>query len=139
MQMTDAIRPLNAMTAAEVLAEEGEFSNFIRALELSGVGDMLEKKGPYTVFAPMDDVFNKYTMGGPVGSAKLDDLLWHFIVPGKYTYEGLHRLKTLKTVGGYMLMIEANDGIMVNGMALVKPDLPYNKGIIHGITKAGRP
>lgn len=137
--MTDAIRPLNEMTAAEVLAEEGEYTNFIRALELSGVGDMLEKKGPYTVFAPMDDVFNEYTMGGLVGSAKLDDLLWHFIVPGKYTFEDLHRLQVLKTVGGYMLRIETRDGIRVNGVEIVKPDLPYNKGVIHGITKAGKP
>jgi uncharacterized surface protein with fasciclin (FAS1) repeats len=127
------------MTAAEVLAEEGEYTNFIRALELSGVGDMLEKKGPYTVFAPSDEVFNEYTMGGLVGSAKLDDLLWHFIVPGKYMYEDLYRLQVLKTVGGYMLRIEARDGILVNGVEIVKPDLPYNKGVIHGIAKAGKP
>lgn len=137
--MSDVLRPLNEMTASEVLAEEGMFTNFIRALELSGVGDMLEKKGPYTIFAPTDEVFNEYTMGGLVGSAKLDDLLWHFIVPGKYTYEDLHRLQLLKTVGGYLLRIEARDGIRVNGADIAKPDIPYNKGVIHVITKAEGP
>lgn len=137
--MTDVLNPLNAMTAAEVLAEEGAFTNFIRALELSGVGDMLEKKGPYTVFAPMDDVFNTHTMGGIVGSAKLDELLWHFIVPGKYTYSDLQRLQVLKTVGGYPLIISFRDGVEVNGAEIVKPDVPYNKGIIHEITNVTKP
>ncbi len=133
------VRPLNEMTAAEVLAEEGGFSNFIRALEFSGVEDMLEKKGPYTVFAPMDDVFNEGTLGSVVGSARLEEALWHFIVPGKYAYQDLQRLQVLKTVGGYPLIISFRDGVQVNGAEIVKPDLPYNKGIIHGITKAGRP
>jgi uncharacterized surface protein with fasciclin (FAS1) repeats len=137
--LTDTIRPLNDMTAAEVLAEEGRFTNFTRALELSGVGGMLEKKGPYTVFAPVDDVFNAQTMGGMIGSAKLDEMLWHFIVPGKYTSEELHRLQVLKTVNGYPLFITSRNGIEVNGAEIVKPDVPYDKGVIHEIDKVARP
>ena len=134
--VTEVIRPLNDMTATEVLAEEGVFANFVRALELSGVGSMLERKGPYTVFAPSDDVFNQETIGSIISAAKLDEVLRHFIVPGKYTYEDLHRLQVLKTVSGYPLIITMRDGIRVSGAEIIKPDIPYNKGIIHEI---GRP
>ena len=134
--MTGTIRPLNAMTASEVLAGEGDFVNFVRALELSGVGGMLEKKGPHTVFAPMDDVFNAETIGGIIGSAKLDGVLRHFIVPGRYTYTDLHRLQVLKTVAGYPLVITAGDDrIRVSGAEIVRPDVPYDKGIIHEINR----
>jgi len=134
--MTDMIRPLNDMTASEVLAEEDDLVNFARALELSGVGGMLEKKGPYTVFAPTDAVFNAETMGGMIGAAKLDMVLWHFIVPGKFTYADLQRLPVLKTVSGYPLIVTPGDGgIRVSGAEIVKRDIPYNKGIIHEIDR----
>jgi uncharacterized surface protein with fasciclin (FAS1) repeats len=139
MSEPELVRPLNDMTAREVLEGEGRFVNFVRALGLSGVGDMLEKKGPYTVFAPADDVFNAHTVGAVLGSARLDDLLYHFIVPGKYTSADLLRLQVLRTVNGYPLVIVARDGIEVSGAMIVTPDVPYNKGIIHEISKAAGP
>ncbi len=137
--MTDILRSLNDMTAVEVLAEEGEFTNFVRALELSGMGGILEKKGPYTVFAPMDDVFNRESVGGLIGSAKLDVIVGHFIVAGKYAYEDLYRLDVLMTVSGYPLAITTEGGIAVGGAKIVKQDVPYNRGIIHEITKVANP
>jgi uncharacterized surface protein with fasciclin (FAS1) repeats len=119
------------MTATEVLASEGRFDNFVRALELSGVGDMLEKKGPYTVFAPTDDLFNESTAGGMLSALKLDDLLKHLIVAGKYMAADLRRLEMLMTVSGEPLFIR--DGLIINGTRLIRPDIPYNKGIIHEI------
>lgn len=132
-------RPLNQMTAPEVLGGEGRFVNFVRALELSGVGDILEKKGPHTVFAPADDVFNIHTVGALLGSARLGDLLYHFIVPGKYTSADLRRLQVLRTVNGYPLVIVSRNGIEVNGAMIVKPDVPYDKGIIHEINQVVEP
>ncbi len=129
-------RPLNQMTAPEVLGGEGRFANFVRALELSGAGDRLEKKGPYTVFAPDDDMFNIHTIGPMSGAAMLEGLVGRFIVAGKYTSEDLRRLPLLTSVNGLPLVITSRDGIEVNGAAITKPDLPYEKGIIHEIGMA---
>ncbi len=125
--------PLNDMTASEVLASEGDFSNFVRALELSGVGDMLEKKGPYTVFAPNDEAFNIKTVGGMLSQAKLMNGLHHYIVPGKYEYKNLEKLPLLVTVIGYPLALKMNEELTINGAHILRPDIPYNKGIIHMI------
>jgi uncharacterized surface protein with fasciclin (FAS1) repeats len=132
-------RPLNQMTAPEVLEDEGRFVNFVRALGLSGAGGMLENKGPYTIFAPADDVFNVQTMGALLGSARLDDLLYHFIVPGKYMSADLRRLQLLRTVNGYPLVIVSHNSIEVNGATIIKPDVPYNRGVIHEINKTMEP
>lgn len=134
-QSPGEFRPLNQMAAVEALAEEGRFTNFVRALELSRVGDMLERKGPYTIFAPPDDVFNMGTIGMVTRSIELDDILYHHIVPGKYALDDIRRLPSLKTIGGYLLAVTARDGTEVNGAAIARPDLPYNKGIIHEIRR----
>jgi uncharacterized surface protein with fasciclin (FAS1) repeats len=126
-------RPLNDMTASEVLSDEGRFSNFTRALEISGVGDMLEKKGPYTVFAPVDDAFNEKTIGALTSTYRLADYLYNFIVPGKYLLRDIERLQVLQTAGGYPLVITCRDGIEVSGAGIIKPDVPFNNGIIHEI------
>jgi uncharacterized surface protein with fasciclin (FAS1) repeats len=126
-------RPLNDMTASEVLSDEGRFSNFTRALEISGVGDMLEKKGPYTVFAPADDAFNEKTIGALTSTYRLADYLHNFIVPGKYLLRDIERLQILQTAGGYPLAITCREGIEISGAGIIKPDVPFNNGIIHEI------
>ncbi|AFD00835.1 Secreted and surface protein [Methanocella conradii HZ254] len=126
---------LNEMTACEVLSLEGGFNNFARALHLSSVGDMLETKGPYTVFAPPDDAFNASTIGLLMSAAKLDEMLRDFIVPGRYPLESLRRLQVIKAASGRYLTISCRDGVEVNGAKIAKPDVPYNKGIIHELLK----
>ena len=94
---------------------------------------MLEKKGPYTVFAPNDDAFNFTTVGGMLSQAKLMNGLHHYVVPGKYEYKNLERLPSLISVIGYPLTIEKNGDLTINGAHIFRPDIPYNKGIIHMI------
>ncbi len=132
-------RPLNDMTAPEVLTEEGKFTNFVRALELSGAADMLEKKGPYTIFAPVDEVFNVQYIGQITGSYELLEIVYRFIVPGKYTYKDIQRLQMLNTVSGFPLTITVKDGVRVGGAEITRPDLPYDKGLIHEINMAMEP
>lgn len=131
--MVPYARPLNDMTASEVLADEGRFSNFIRALEISGVGDILEKKGPYTVFAPVDDAFDEKSVGALTSTYRLADYLHNFIVPGKYLLRDIEQLQALQTAGGYPLLIACRDGVEVNGAVIIKPDVPFNNGVIHEI------
>jgi uncharacterized surface protein with fasciclin (FAS1) repeats len=139
MGMPEFLKRLNQMKAPEVLEGAGRFTNFVRALELSGVADRLERKGPYTIFAPDDDAFNFNTLGNVGGTAGLEDLLYRFIVVGRYVTEDLRRMQSLTTVNGYPLFISSGDGIQVNGAVVIKPDVPYEKGIIHEVsTRASR-
>jgi uncharacterized surface protein with fasciclin (FAS1) repeats len=126
-------KPLDDMTAIEVLTGEGEFSNFVRALELSGVGDMLEKKGPHTVFAPGDEAFNPETAGGMMSQFKLMNALRYYVVPGKYDFNSLNMLPVLITVTGHPLILKKERDLTINGAHIFRPDIPYNKGIIHMI------
>lgn len=129
--LADDVRPLNDMSATEVIADMGNCANFARALELSGVGDMLDKKGPHTVFAPSDDAFNMKALGLMQGVAGLAELLRCHIVPGKYLFTDIQRSQVLRSVAGYPLTVGFEDGITINGAEITRPDVPYDKGVIH--------
>ncbi len=131
MSERDGTWLLNGMTACEVISLEGGYDNFCRALQLSSVGDMLEEKGPYTVLAPPDYFFNAETLGLMISSIRLDMMLRSFIVPGKYPLESLRRLQVLRAASGHLLPVSCGDAVKVNGARIARPDVPYDKGIIH--------
>lgn len=55
-------------TILELLEEEGNYTQFIRAVELAGYDDVLGKTGNFTVFAPNDDAFRDFLTEAGYGS-----------------------------------------------------------------------
>jgi uncharacterized surface protein with fasciclin (FAS1) repeats len=41
----------------DVLAQDKQFSTLIELIKIAGLGDTLQQDGPYTVFAPTNQVF----------------------------------------------------------------------------------
>lgn len=54
--------------AYEYLAERGNYTQFLKALEMTGYRDALDGRGLYTVFAPDDEAFGRYLAKKGVGS-----------------------------------------------------------------------
>lgn len=59
-------------TILDVLEEDGNYSQFIRAVELVEFDDVLGKTGNFTVFAPDDDAFSSFFSES--GYASLEDI-----------------------------------------------------------------
>lgn len=59
-------------TILEVLEEEGNYTQFIKAVELVGFDDVLGKTGNFTVFAPDDEAFTAFLAEEGYGS--LEDI-----------------------------------------------------------------
>jgi uncharacterized surface protein with fasciclin (FAS1) repeats len=123
----------------EVLARDGNFSTFIDAIKLAGLQGVFTGPGPYTVFAPTDDAFDR--LPDAVMEDLLDDpkghlaevLLYH-MAPGRQTVAGIAENDTLATVQGSPLAIDAAGGeVTVNGAELLWTDIPASNGIIHAI------
>lgn len=85
----------------------------VAAVQAAGLVDTLNSPGPFTVFAPTDDAFNKLPAGTvenllkPENKAMLVKILTYHVVPGRITTRDLaHRIKQghgkaeLKTVQG---------------------------------------
>ena len=154
-----AMMPLTATTAASsknnivtAAAASPDFSTLVAAVKAANLADTLAGKGPFTVFAPTNDVFAKLPAGTvetllkPENRDKLASILTYHVVPGRYSAKTIVAAiksgggtATLKTVSGGKLTAAVQDGKVVltdeNGgtSTVTKADLMQSNGIIHVI------
>jgi uncharacterized surface protein with fasciclin (FAS1) repeats len=120
----------NAMNASNV-------TTLVAAVNAAGLTDILEGPGPFTVFAPTNDAFNKLPAGTvatllkPANKAELIDILTYHVVSGRYTAADLYDGEVLTTVeGGKLTIGKANGQITINGTAMVQtPDVFSSNGV----------
>lgn len=124
----------------------------VAAVKAAGLVDTLNSPGPFTVFAPTDDAFNKLPAGTvdtlvkPENKDMLTKILTYHVVPGRISSKDLmkmikmgHGKATLKTVQGEdLIATEPHGHIMLTdakgGMATVTTaDVFQSNGVIHVI------
>jgi len=122
------------------VADRAGFHTFAAALRTSDYLTTLEGKGPFTVFAPSDAAFKKFS------AAALDQLLnddrellhtvlgYHF-ASGKVATARLagKRIRAVMHAGGDTIIDGRTAVLRVNAARLVKPDLAAGNGVVHGI------
>jgi uncharacterized surface protein with fasciclin (FAS1) repeats len=126
------------MDVVDIAVEDGRFTTLVAALEAANLVDTLKEAGPYTVFAPTDDAFNKLPAGTVEGLLEdiptLTNILLYHVVPGKYMAADLVDLTSLETVSGETLTISVTDDIvMINDAEVIIPDIEASNGVIHVI------
>jgi uncharacterized surface protein with fasciclin (FAS1) repeats len=107
------------------------------ALTSAGFEPTLTGAGPFTVFAPNDDVFGDALKA--LGTTKLEllslpalpDILKNHVVAGSVLSTDLKEGTEIETLGGGKLKVTA--GPCINGHALVKKDIKATNGILHSI------
>jgi uncharacterized surface protein with fasciclin (FAS1) repeats len=123
-------------------------SKLVEAVKAAGLVDTLKGPGPFTVFAPTDEAFNKIPeadmdilMNDP---AKLKAVLTFHVVEGKMMAADLKEHEYLQALSGGELRIDAKSwhlhrNIKVNGANIIKPDLVVDNGVCHVIDKVLMP
>ncbi len=112
-------------TLLENLATSPIHKDWMEALHVTGIGQMLSSSGPYTVFAPTDDAFGKLpALAASLRSSTPDDalpaLVKYHIVQGRLTSKRLgkllkkgHNTITLQTLAGQPLTLKRYGSILV--------------------------
>jgi uncharacterized surface protein with fasciclin (FAS1) repeats len=122
----------------------GNFKTLVTAVKAAGLVDTLKSKGPFTVFAPTDEAFAKLPKGAVEellkDVPKLTAVLTYHVVPGKVMAADVAKLKTVKTIQGQELKIDAakwhlHRNIKINDANVTKPDLVVDNGVCHVIDK----
>ncbi len=124
----------------------GEFTTLAAAVTAAGLVDTLKGPGPFTVFAPTDDAFDKLPEGtveellkDPTGD--LAEILKYHVVAGEVMAADVVKLdgQKVKTVQGAELTVEV-DGDTVsltdvagNSVNVVTTDVDASNGVIHVI------
>ena len=122
----------------------GNFNTLVAAVKAAGLVDTLKGQGPFTVFAPTDEAFDKLPRGMVddllKDVPKLKNILLYHVVPGKLMAEDVKDKKHLKTVQGQDLDIDAvrwhlHRHVKVNNADIITPDIVVSNGVCHAIDK----
>jgi uncharacterized surface protein with fasciclin (FAS1) repeats len=135
-----------------------DHTTLVAAVKAAGLVETLEGPGPFTVFAPTNEAFDKLPPGTvadllkPENKGELTKILTYHVVSGRYSSAELMKQAkmgggktTLKTVEGEPLTVEEHDGKLAiidakGDMAWVTiPNVYQSNGVIDVINKVLMP
>ncbi|CAL1686442.1 unnamed protein product [Lasius platythorax] len=139
---------------AALLRREGLFA-MAKYLRQSGLDNVLNETGPYTVFVPTDKAFRTLLvqLGGPEKAEEkfhdnprlLSGLLLHHVIPGAFKIDSLQDEMTGVSLAGTQLRVneyamqdhEWNDVTTINGARVApnKRDIEIPQGIAHAVDR----
>ncbi|MBD1869753.1 fasciclin domain-containing protein [Cyanobacteria bacterium FACHB-471] len=126
-----------AGTIVDVATANGSFGTLIAALTAAELDQVLQGEGPFTVFAPTDEAFAALPEGTveqlllPENRDLLVQILSYHVVPGELTSSELTSGE-VQTVANEPVTVEVSaDGVTVNEVTVVQPDVTASNGVIH--------
>jgi len=120
----------------DTLQDRGDCNQFLRAIFLANFINILEGKGPYTVFVPTDQAFsniNALTLHALFAdNSKLADMVSEHLIIGNYEALDLERSDEVVNLNHRSLAVERhNEGLIVGGAKIIEPNIECTDGYIH--------
>ena len=126
----------------QIATDDGRFNTLVEALKSAGLVDTLKGEGPFTVFAPTDDAFNKLPQGTiqdllkPENKETLTNILLYHVAKGNLSAKDVANLdgKDLTLANGKTAKITVKNGeVFINDAKVIITDIKANNGVIHVI------
>jgi uncharacterized surface protein with fasciclin (FAS1) repeats len=124
----------------ENAAGSADHTTLVAAVQAAGLAETLSGTGPFTVFAPTNEAFNKLPAGTvdkllkPEMKKDLTKVLTYHVVSGKMMAADLKDGQKLKTVQGGDLTVSVKEGkVMINGANVTIADVVSSNGVTHVI------
>ena len=123
----------------QVAASSKDHTTLVEAVKAAGLVDALTNAGPFTVFAPTNDAFDKLPAGTvaellkPENRSDLRNILQYHVYVGVLNTDRFEDGQSLGQVNGGRVTMGVNgDKITVNG-ATILASIPTSNGVIHVI------
>jgi uncharacterized surface protein with fasciclin (FAS1) repeats len=117
-----------------------DHTTLVAALKQAELVTSLSNAGPFTVFAPTNDAFNKLPAGTVDGlmkddkKADLQNILQYHVTVSAMKAESFTDGQTLGMVNGDNVTVSVKDGkVTLNGTAHIIASIPASNGMIHVI------
>lgn len=123
----------------DIAVSNEDFSTLVAALEKADLVETLKGEGPFTVFAPTNEAFEKLLADLGITAEELLDhpdlgkVLTYHVVPAKVMSGDLTDGQEAETVNGQEITIDLTDGVVVNESTVTTADLEATNGVIHVI------
>ncbi len=138
--MVGGAKMVASKNIVENAAGSSDHTTLVAAVTAADLATTLSGTGPFTVFAPTNEAFNKVPKSAldelmkPEKKADLAKILTYHVVPGKLMASDLKDGQKLKTVQGQDLMVTVKDGmVMINGAHVTIADVVSSNGVTHVI------
>jgi uncharacterized surface protein with fasciclin (FAS1) repeats len=126
-----------AMDIISIAMDDVRLTTLVKAIQAADLVNTLQGAGPFTVFAPTDEAFNK--LGAETIQALLADkeklssiLLYHVVPNAAVDFTAATQLTETQTANGRPLRITFEDGLLrINDALVVVMDIKASNGIIH--------
>jgi len=125
----------------QVAAANSNFSTLVTAVQSAGLAETLSGTGPFTVFAPTNDAFNKFLTANSLTAAQLlasdglDEILTYHVVGASVPSSAVAAGKVTSVSGDpFYVSVAPNNDIWINGNAkITATDISASNGIIHAL------
>lgn len=126
-----------AMDIISIAKDDSRLTTLVKAIQAADLVSTLQGAGPFTVFAPTDEAFNK--LGAETIQALLADkeklssiLLYHVVPNAAVDFAAATQLTETQSANGRPLRITFEDGLLrINDALVVVMDIKASNGIIH--------
>lgn len=129
-------------TITDIAASNPNFSTLVTALQRTGLDDVLDAAGSYTVFAPTNDAFAAFLDGASVNDvpvATLENILLNHVVTGSIQSSQLSTgyVSTLakrepSATNNLSMYVSTASGVRLNGVSTVTTaNIIASNGVIH--------
>jgi uncharacterized surface protein with fasciclin (FAS1) repeats len=130
----------------DTAAANGSFHTLGKALEAAELTNVLKGTGPYTVFAPTDEAFEKLpkdTLSNwlkPENKAELISVLKYHVLPGRASAADVEKLTIPKMMQGQTATVTKDgDKLRIGSATITTSDITSSNGIIHAIDTVNVP
>ena len=122
----------------DIAVADGRFETLVAAVQAAGLAETLSGEGPFTVFAPTDDAFDKLPEGTVEGLLEdipaLTDILLYHVVEGTVLAEDVSELFKAETLLEESVSIRVQEGnVYINDAMVIITDIMADNGVIHVI------
>ena len=126
----------------EVVVADKNLATMSKSVKAVGLETELNKKGPFTVFAPSEIAFGKLANGvlpdwlKPENKIMLTAILSHHVVEGKNNFKDFKDGQKLVTINGRELKVNvSNEEVTINGAKVQGHDNEASNGVVHSLDR----
>ena len=125
----------------DTAASIDDFSTLVAAVKAAGLVDALKGEGPFTVFAPTNEAFEKLPEGTvedllkEENKEKLTNILLYHVVPGKVLAKDVVKVESADTLlkDESVKVKVKEDKVFIDKAEVIKTDVETSNGVIHVI------
>lgn len=133
-------------TIVDLAAGAGNFTTLLKAAEAADLVSTLSGKGPFTIFAPSDEAFEKLPKGTvrsllqAKNQSQLQSILKNHVASGRMMAADVAGKSSIDMLGGQSVPIQKKENVVRIGNASIrKTNLEAQNGIVHVIDRVLMP